>query len=176
MSSRIIRAVCHFTFSILLVSGRVGVINKLKYYIIMIKSFKQWINETNLYEESQPAAKSYASLAEYLKDMPNLAAKLSPQATHMISGTYFSMFGSNRVDLKLLNIATGAIVQSVGEDGAEQVNGQPDADNTIEKLMFRCLGKLLPSMAADVQVSSTQFPLAPGVTITGVKTSLDKTS
>jgi len=136
----------------------------------MIKSFKQWINETNLHEQSTPAAKSYASLAEYLKDMPEIVAKLSPQATHMISGTYFSMYGSNRVDLKLLNIETEDIVQSVGADGAES------AGATIESLVFKCLAELKASLGAEVKVSTNQFPLAPGVTIAGVKTSLDKTA
>lgn len=133
---------------------------------MIIKSFQQWINENKLVEESQPAAKTYASLSEYLERIPEIAARLAPQSTHMIAGTYFSMFGSNRVDLKLIDVETGGIIKTAGADGTDP----------IETLLFKCLNELKASVSANMKISSNQFPLAPGVTITGVKTSLEKSN
>ena len=38
----------------------------------------------------------------------------------IITGTYFEMFGSLRVDAKFINVETGAISFSVGVDGARE--------------------------------------------------------
>jgi hypothetical protein len=38
----------------------------------------------------------------------------------VITGTYFELFGSLRVDAKFLNVETGQIIFSVGVDGARE--------------------------------------------------------
>jgi hypothetical protein len=84
----------------------------------------------------------------------------------MIVGTYFSMFGSLRVDLKLLDINTGVnAANSVTE-------GQGD---DISKYLFDALNDLSSKITdPNIKISSNQFPLPPNVIINGVKSSLDK--
>jgi hypothetical protein len=110
--------------------------------------------------------KTYGSLSDYLANVPNIKSRLSPNATHMIVGTYFSMFGSLRVDLKLLDINTGVNAVNSG------TNGQGD---DISKYLFDALNDLSSKITdPNIKISSNQFPLPPNVIINGVKSSLDK--
>jgi hypothetical protein len=57
--------------------------------------------------------KTYNSLSDYLVNIPNIKSRLSPNATHMIAGTYFSGYGMISVNLKLIDIKTGGIFVNV---------------------------------------------------------------
>ena len=110
--------------------------------------------------------KTYGSLSDYLANVPNIKSRLSPNATQMIAGTYFSMFGSIRVDLKLIDITTGDISAVSGADGQ---------GDDISKVLFDALNNLSTKITdPNIKISSNQFPLPPNVTINGVKSSLTK--
>lgn len=110
--------------------------------------------------------KTYGSLQDYLTNIPNIKSRLSPNATHMIAGSYFSMFGSIRVDLKLIDITTGVNSANYG------INSQGD---DISKVLFDALNGLSIKITdSNIKISSNQFPLPPNVTINGVKSSLTK--
>jgi len=110
--------------------------------------------------------KTYGSLSDYLANVPNIKSRLSPNATHMIAGTYFSMFGSIRVDLKLIDITTGVNSAVSGADGQ---------GDDISKVLFDALNDLSTKITdPNIKISSNQFPLPPNVTINGVKSSLTK--
>jgi len=110
--------------------------------------------------------KTYGSLSDYLANVPNIKSRLSPNATHMIAGTYFSMFGSIRVDLKLIDITTGVNAANSGTDGQ---------GDDISKVLFDALNDLSTKITdPNIKISSNQFPLPPNVIINGVKSSLDK--
>jgi len=112
--------------------------------------------------------KTYGSLSDYLANVPNIKSRLSPNATHMIVGTYFSMFGSLRVDLKLLDINTGVNAANSGTDGQ---------GDDISKYLFDALNDLSSKITdPNIKISSNQFPLPPNVIINGVKSSLTKTN
>ena len=110
--------------------------------------------------------KTYGSLSDYLANVPNIKSRLSPNATHMIAGSYFSMFGSLRVDLKLIDITTGVNSLNYG------IDSQGD---DISKVLFDALNGLSTKITdPNIKISSNQFPLPPNVTINGVKSSLTK--
>ena len=110
--------------------------------------------------------KTYGSLSDYLANVPNIKSRLSPNATHMIAGTYFSMFGSIRVDLKLIDITTGVNAANSGTDGQ---------GDDISKVLFDALNDLSTKITdPNIKISSNQFALPPNVIINGVKSSLDK--
>jgi hypothetical protein len=110
--------------------------------------------------------KTYGSLSDYLANVPNIKSRLSPNATHMIAGSYFSMFGSIRVDLKLIDITTGVDSANYG------IDSQGD---DISKVLFDALNGLSTKITdPNIKISSNQFPLPPNVTINGVKSSLTK--
>ena len=110
--------------------------------------------------------KTYGSLSDYLANVPNIKSRLSPNATHMIAGSYFSMFGSLRVDLTLIDITTGVNSLNYG------IDSQGD---DISKVLFDALNGLSTKITdPNIKISSNQFPLPPNVTINGVKSSLTK--
>jgi len=110
--------------------------------------------------------KTYGSLSDYLANVPNIKSRLSPNATHMMAGTYFSMFGSLRVDLTLIDITTGVNSLNYG------TNSQGD---DISKVLFDALNGLSTKITdPNIKISSNQFPLPPNVTINGVESSLTK--
>ena len=110
--------------------------------------------------------KTYGSLSDYLANVPNIKSRLSPNATHMMAGTYFSMFGSLRVDLTLIDITTGVNSLNYG------IDSQGD---DISKVLFDALNGLSTKITdPNIKISSNQFPLPPNVTINGVKSSLTK--
>ena len=110
--------------------------------------------------------KTYGSLSDYLANVPNIKSRLSPNATHMMAGTYFSMFGSLRVDLTLIDITTGVNSLNYGTDGQ---------GDDISKVLFDALNGLSTKITdPNIKISSNQFPLPPNVTINGVKSSLTK--
>jgi hypothetical protein len=110
--------------------------------------------------------KTYGSLSDYLTNVPNIKSRLSPNATHMIAGSYFSMFGSIRVDLTLIDITTGVNSAIYG------IDSQGD---DISKVLFDALNGLSTKITdPNIKISSNQFPLPPNVTINGVKSSLTK--
>jgi hypothetical protein len=129
-----------------------------------LKLFEQFIAEG-----------AYPTLSDYLEKYPNIKSRLSPTGTagtHMISGTYFDrpQWGMASVDLKLLDNTTGAPVTKANGQGA---GTGPDK---VTEYFYSALTALSAKITdPKITISSGQFPLAPGVTIDGVKTSLDKT-
>lgn len=120
-----------------------------------LKLFDQFIGEG-----------SYKTLADYLVGAPNIKSRLSPTATHMITGSYFDMFGTLRIDLKLTEIATSKIVATAAGEGQ---------GTDVSIFLFKALGALSAKITdPKITISSGQFPLAPNITIGGVKTSLTK--
>ena len=121
-----------------------------------------------LFEEFILEDTNYATLADYLVNVPTIKAKLSPTGTHMIAGTYFSIPGvGSSVNIKLINITTSDIV-----DGTASAGQGPG--NDITKFLFIALGALSAKITdPKITIISNQFPLPPGVTIPGVTTSLD---
>jgi hypothetical protein len=120
-----------------------------------LKLFEQFIGEG-----------SYKTLADYLVGAPKIKSRLSPTATHMITGSYFDMFGTLRVDLKLTEIATSKIVATAAGEGQ---------GTDVSIFLFKALGALSAKITdPKITISSGQFPLAPNITIGGVKTSLTK--
>jgi len=110
--------------------------------------------------------KTYNSLSDYLVNVPNIKSRLSPDATHMISGTYFTGYGMTTVNLKLIDITTGG----------NKFNSKGEGQGTdISKFLFDALNALSTKITEpNITISSNQFPLPPNVTINGVKSSLDK--
>ena len=118
-----------------------------------LKLFEQFIAEG-----------SYKTLADYLVNAPNIKSRLSPTGTHMITGSYFEMFGTLRIDLKLTEISTGKIVATAAGEGQ---------GTDISIFLFKALGALSAKITDPKNtISSGQFPLPPDVTIPGVKSSL----
>ena len=128
-----------------------------------LKLFEQFIAEG-----------SYPTLADYLVGAPNIKSKLSPTGTHVIIGTYFDMFGSIRVDLKLQNVSTGK-PEATAEGLPLAATGEGQGTD-VSIFLFKALGDLSAKITdPKITISSGQFPLAPNITINGVKTSLTKT-
>ncbi len=125
-----------------------------------LKLFEQFIGEG-----------SYKTLADYLVGAPNIKSRLSPTGTHRIAGSYFDMFGTLRVDLKL--IEGGAPLSGTGKIVATAAGEGQGTDVSI--FLFKALGALSAKITdPKITISSGQFPLAPNITIGGVKTSLTK--
>lgn len=114
---------------------------------------------------------SYKTLADYLVGAPNIKSRLSPIGTHRIAGSYFDMLGTLRVDLQLIEggaplSGTGTIVASTAGEGQ---------GTDVSIFLFKALGALSAKITdPKITISSGQFPLAPNITIPGVKTSLTK--
>mgnify|MGYP003643394090 CR=1 FL=1 len=106
--------------------------------------------------------KTYSSLKEFVKNITNIVNNLDVQPTHMIIGTYFSAGGTNRVDIKLINISTSVIDVTKGADGKD----------SIETLLFNVLTELSKEITSEMKISGRQFPLPPNTEINGVTTSL----
>ena len=128
----------------------------------LIKLFEQFIAEG-----------TYPTLSDYLVGAPNIKSRLSPTATHRIDGSYFDMFGTLRVDLKL--IEGGAPLSGTGKIVASAAGEGQGTDVSI--FLFKALGALSAKITdPKITISSGQFPLAPNITIDGVKTSLTKSA
>ena len=127
-----------------------------------LKLFEQFIAEG-----------SYKTLADYLVNTPNIKSRLSPTATHKVTGYYVDMFGSIRVDLQLTNISTGK--PETTADGLPLTATGEGNGTDISIFLFEALGALSAKITdPKITISSGQFPLPSGVTIPGVKTNLEK--
>jgi curli biogenesis system outer membrane secretion channel CsgG len=63
---------------------------------------------------------------------------LREQEEYLVSGTKFNMFGSHRIDIKVINKSTSEIIISVGGEGSSEKEAY---DKAVESFNKKCKEK-----------------------------------
>ena len=113
----------------------------------------------------------YPSLENYLSNYPVITAclqKPGSQSTHILNGTYYDLGFGRNVQVKLIGVNSGTISGPFTSEGPDSI-----ADH-----YYKALAQLVEYLKKNpgIVISTTEFPLPPGVTVTGVKSNLTKSN
>ena len=117
----------------------------------MIKSFKQWINETNLYEESQPAAQPTKQQPTSQNPLCNSSTGTGGTGTntpYKVCVSSLPQFGM--VSITLTDTAKGTILASVNAEDFVKAN----------TLFFDKVAKVLPGKRIGIELP---MPINPDI-------------
>jgi len=84
----------------------------------------------------------------FVKSFANYVRLNEQEENYLVSGTKFNMFGSHRIDIKVINKSTSEIIISVGGEGSSEKEAY---DKAVEEFNKRCKEKGLGLQAPTIE-------------------------